>query len=94
MPNPFLHSPRAQKPDSRSSRRRCRSVVEVVSIVIFLAALFSPAAPLSGATISYVYDPLGRLLAVIDPATNTAIYSYDAVGVPSACPTNGSVPIR
>ncbi len=30
--------------------------------------------------ISYVYDGLGRLIAVIDPATDTAVYSYDAVG--------------
>ena len=37
-------------------------------------------APLSGADISYVYDNLGRLLAVIDPATDTAVYQYDAVG--------------
>jgi YD repeat-containing protein len=30
--------------------------------------------------ISYVYDELGRLIAVTDPAGDTAIYSYDAVG--------------
>lgn len=36
--------------------------------------------PLSGADISYVYDNLGRVLAVIDPASDTAVYSYDAVG--------------
>lgn len=36
--------------------------------------------PLSGADISYVYDNLGRVLAVIDPASDTAIYAYDAVG--------------
>jgi len=34
----------------------------------------------SAANISYVYDNLGRVLAVIDPATDTAVYSYDAVG--------------
>ena len=28
----------------------------------------------------YVYDELGRLVAVIDPAGDTAIYNYDAVG--------------
>jgi YD repeat-containing protein len=32
------------------------------------------------AEISYVYDELGRLKAVIDPAADTAVYSYDAVG--------------
>ena len=80
MLNLFPRAPCAQTPDTRSSRSRGRSVVEMVSILLFLAALCSPAAPLSGATVSYVYDPLGRLLAVIDPATNTAIYAYDAVG--------------
>lgn len=30
--------------------------------------------------LSYVYDGLGRLTAVIDPATDTALYHYDAVG--------------
>ncbi|WP_187299424.1 IPT/TIG domain-containing protein [Nitrospira moscoviensis] len=50
------------------------------------AVLFSAALALAGvlsgsaADISYVYDHLGRLIAVIDPATDTAVYSYDAVG--------------
>lgn len=35
---------------------------------------------LNAADVSYVYDNLGRLIAVIDPATDTAVYSYDAVG--------------
>ncbi len=34
----------------------------------------------AAAEISYVYDDLGRLKAVIDPATDTGIYNYDAVG--------------
>ncbi len=80
MLSPFPRAPRAQTPDTSASRRRGWSVAEVVSLLLLLAALFSPAALLSGATVSYVYDPLGRLLAVIDPATNTAVYSYDAVG--------------
>ncbi len=37
-------------------------------------------AALQASDISYVYDNVGRLLAVIDPATDTAVYSYDAVG--------------
>ncbi len=37
-------------------------------------------APSPAADISYVYDNLGRVLAVIDPATDTAVYQYDAVG--------------
>jgi YD repeat-containing protein len=48
----------------------------------FVLAAFLLASPpqLSGADISYVYDNLGRVLAAIDPATDTAIYQYDAVG--------------
>jgi YD repeat-containing protein len=32
------------------------------------------------AEIDYVYDDLGRLRAVIDPSSDTAVYNYDAVG--------------
>jgi YD repeat-containing protein len=39
---------------------------------------FGPASP--AADISYVYDNAGRLIAVIDPASDTAIYAYDSVG--------------
>jgi YD repeat-containing protein len=73
----FLHG---QKSDTESSRSRCRPVVEVVSVLMLLAALFSQPTQVSAADISYVYDNLGRLIAVIDPATDTAVYSYDAVG--------------
>ena len=34
----------------------------------------------SAADISYIYDDAGRLRAVIDPTTDTAIYAYDSVG--------------
>lgn len=35
----------------------------------------------SAADITYIYDALGRLVAVVDPSTNeVAIYRYDAVG--------------
>ncbi len=33
--------------------------------------------------INYVYDDLGRLVAVIDKDGNAATYAYDAVGKPS-----------
>lgn len=35
---------------------------------------------LADAAIIYVYDELGRLIAVTDPASDTAVYAYDAVG--------------
>ena len=47
---------------------------------IALSLCLLTTAPLSGADISYVYDNLGRVLAVIDPASDTAVYAYDAVG--------------
>ncbi len=34
----------------------------------------------ASAAISYVYDELGRLRAVTDPNSDTAVYNYDAVG--------------
>ena len=34
----------------------------------------------AGADITYVYDRLGRLIGVVDPASDTAVYHYDAVG--------------
>ncbi len=45
-----------------------------------LALLVGALTPTGAADISYVYDQAGRLLAVIDPTTDTAIYAYDAVG--------------
>ena len=44
-------------------------------ILLPMFLLSSPAAD-----ISYVYDDAGRLRAVIDPASDTAIYAYDSVG--------------
>ena len=34
----------------------------------------------ASADITYVYDRLGRLIGVVDPASDTAVYHYDAVG--------------
>jgi len=46
-------------------------------MAMILVALSGPS---RAADISYVYDNLGRVIAVIDPATDTAVYAYDAVG--------------
>jgi YD repeat-containing protein len=49
--------------------------------VLALVTMLLPSpSQLSAGDISYVYDNLGRVLAVIDPASDTAIYSYDSVG--------------
>lgn len=47
-----------------------------LAVVLALAGT----SPSLAGPISYVYDDAGRLLAVIDPASDTAIYAYDAVG--------------
>jgi len=39
---------------------------------------FAPAA--AHAEITYIYDRIGRLIGVVDPAGDTAVYHYDAVG--------------
>lgn len=52
----------------------------LAGLTLTTALILGPCTPSGAGDISYVYDPLGRLIAVIDPATDTAIYSYDAVG--------------
>jgi YD repeat-containing protein len=54
---------------------RARVVVVLATLVLLLAL---PA--VAHADIVYVYDRLGRLIAVVDPASDTAVYHYDAVG--------------
>jgi len=55
-------------------QRRLRALA-VTGALVLAFSVPSLAGPLS-----YVYDDVGRLLAVIDPASDTALYSYDAVG--------------
>jgi YD repeat-containing protein len=43
-----------------------------------LALLVLPA--VAHADITYIYDRIGRLIGVVDPAGDTAVYHYDAVG--------------
>lgn len=59
-------------------RRRTLNSMPIVAFVVALAVLLI--LPGLAADISYVYDDAGRLRAVIDPASDTAIYAYDAVG--------------
>src|SRR6266508_5556428 len=40
--------------------------------------------------ITYVYDPVGRLRAVVDPASSAAQYTYDVVGNITAISTFSS----
>ncbi len=50
----------------------------VLGILIF--CLSAGAQTPSNGPVSYVYDELGRLIAVLDAAGNAAVYNYDAVG--------------
>ncbi|TKB62057.1 MAG: hypothetical protein E8D48_08570, partial [Nitrospira sp.] len=53
-----------------------RALLTTAAIVLACLGVF----PGLAADISYVYDKAGRLRAVIDPASDTAVYAYDAVG--------------
>ena len=57
------------------SGRRQRIPFVTASVLVLVVSL-----PSLAADISYVYDDAGRLRAVIDPAMDTAVYGYDAVG--------------
>ncbi len=45
---------------------------------VLLLLLFAWAVPADA--ITYIYDELGRLVGVVDPTGNTAVFNYDAVG--------------
>jgi YD repeat-containing protein/VCBS repeat-containing protein len=64
-----------------SIRRTPTCISAIAQVVVALFLILSSIAPgKSGNDIIYVYDELGRLIAVIDPAGDTATYAYDAVG--------------
>lgn len=58
--------------------RWATSPLQIIPLTVVLAVLLI--LPGQAADISYVYDDVGRLRAVIDPASDTAIYVYDSVG--------------
>ncbi len=60
--------------------RLCQWVTGRIGIPITILALMFIGTAGPAADISYVYDDAGRLRAVIDPASDTAVYAYDAVG--------------
>lgn len=49
------------------------------AVGFLLAVLLASGAALA-ATVQYVYDDLGRLVAVLDPSGQTTVYTYDAAG--------------
>lgn len=60
-----------------------RSAVRAVRMALLFALLVIPVAPppsAEAAPIHYLYDPLGRLIAVVDLSAEAAIFRYDPVG--------------
>ena len=54
--------------------------LKVRRVLLCCAFLFLSALALRAQTVRYIYDELGRLVAVIDQNGDAAIYNYDAVG--------------
>lgn len=75
----------------RLAPRGGRSVFAIALLAIVLA-FFSSAS--GAATVLYVYDELGRLVAEIDPAADTTTYTYDAAGNLLAVSRNSSAQFR
>ena len=81
MTNRSVHSPHAVNCSrGRVSKTGWSSRLAGFSALALMGILLTGPAPVFATDISYVYDNLGRVLAVIDPATDTAVYVYDAVG--------------
>jgi YD repeat-containing protein len=57
-----------------------RPIVACARRTLALVALLLLGWAVPAAAVSYVYDELGRLVGVVDPAGDTAVYTYDAVG--------------
>ena len=81
--NRVLGPPFGAPPDHHAGQRRRSwarrlSLSAAVRWFVFLACLL--AASPAWADITYVYDSLGRLVGVVDPAGDTVVYQYDAVG--------------
>lgn len=62
------------------ARFRIRKVIALTLLCVLAAPLLAPPPATGQPVIQYVYDPLGRLIAVIDQQGNLASYVYDAVG--------------
>ncbi len=60
--------------------RSLRAVIAVALLCALAAPLLVPPPATGQPVIQYVYDPLGRLMAVIDQQGDVAAYVYDAVG--------------
>jgi YD repeat-containing protein len=65
----------------RNSRQSVRCHIHLLCVIVLVCVNLLALASVSAQTgITYVYDELGRLVAVIDQSGDTAKYGYDAVG--------------
>ncbi len=62
-------------PGYRFPRRLFRFLLPFVLIGVFVGYQ-----AVEASDITYIYDELGRLVAVVDPSGDTAVYTYDAAG--------------
>jgi YD repeat-containing protein len=59
--------------------RHARIAAVLLALCACLSSLSTPL-PAIAADIIYIYDELGRLVGVVDPAGDAVTYRYDAVG--------------
>lgn len=65
---------------------RCLATLAAFTVMSAFAVTWSGPLPslvqsqVAAADITYIYDALGRLVGVVDPGGDTAVYQYDAVG--------------
>jgi YD repeat-containing protein len=69
-------------PQRRASRVTPASRVRVLSLASLFMVCWLACSPrfVQAQGVSYLYDDLGRLIAVVSPGVGTAVYAYDAVG--------------
>jgi len=66
----------------RAARSAAKSPKASFLLLLVLCSAFLAAgrAPAQTGEITYIYDELGRLVGVVDPSGEAAVYTYDAVG--------------
>ena len=72
---------RFQKRDPGGTDPYVRYLLNLLfSFLVLVFSFFTAGASAQAAGVNYVYDSLGRLIAVYDLSGNAAVYQYDAVG--------------
>src|SRR5262245_7894518 len=61
-------------------RTLSRISIPILAALVLVGWLAGPPTFARAQGISYLYDAVGRLIAVVAPGTGSAVYAYDAVG--------------